>query len=91
MMAPTARGVDCCAAVHHSAQQQQALCTAPTLQVDTPDSQRRAHSIPETTQRRLEGFCLNTPLTLSQGGGDEVRTLPGMLCTVVVHASLCRS
>lgn len=41
--------------------------------MDTPESQQRQRVIPDTTQRKLEGFCLNTPLTLSQALGAEVR------------------
>lgn len=49
-----------------------ACCHTP--QVDTPESQQRQRAIPDTTQRRLEGFCLNTPLSLSQAQDAEVRT-----------------
>lgn len=49
--------------------------TTVALQVDTPDSDDRPQrAIPDTTQRRLEGFCLNTPLTLSQQAQQEVGT-----------------
>ena len=45
------------------------------LQIDTPDSDDRPQrAIPETTQRRLEGFCLSTPLSLSQAAEQEVCT-----------------
>lgn len=44
------------------------------LQIDTPDSDDRPQrAIPDTTQRRLEGFCLSTPLSLSQAAQQEVR------------------
>lgn len=43
------------------------------LQIDTPESDDRPQrAIPETTQRRLEGFCLTTPLSLSQAAEQEV-------------------
>jgi hypothetical protein len=48
------------------------------VQVDapTPDSEGlHRPQIPDTTQRRLEGFCLNTPLTLSQAAAAEVRAV----------------
>lgn len=46
---------------------------AAVAQVDTPDSEDRPQrAFPETTQRRLEGFCLSTPLSLSQTALQEV-------------------
>ncbi|KAF8059373.1 PMA1 [Scenedesmus sp. PABB004] len=51
------------------------LCGTPVeglTEVDTPESQQRAGFIPDTTQRRLEDFCLSTPLSLSQAAGVEV-------------------
>lgn len=47
-------------------------------QVDTPASQQRQRLIPDTTLCKLEGFCLNTPLTLSQALGAEVSQWPDL-------------
>lgn len=62
------------------------------MQVDapTPDSEGlQQPQIPDTTQRKLEGFCLNTPLTLSQCAAAEVRHNGQKYCQadVATHAA----
>lgn len=60
------------------------------MQVDapTPDSEGlQRPQIPDTTQRRLEGFCLNTPLTLSQAAAAEVGSVLPMTAAAVVAIS----
>ncbi|WIA15838.1 hypothetical protein OEZ85_012593 [Tetradesmus obliquus] len=49
--------------------------TGMPVDAPTPDSEGlHRPQIPDTTQRRLEGFCLNTPLTLSQAAAAETPT-----------------